>query len=310
MNTVLLIEDLKKSYRTGWRKPRRTALRGLSLQVPAGVIMGLLGPNGAGKTTTLKAVMGLLRPDSGRISLFGKEAPAVEARAGIGFLPEQPYFDLYLTPRALLGYYGRLAGVAADALPSRISHMLNLVGLGEEIDLPMARFSKGMLQRVGLAQALIADPEFLILDEPSAGLDPMGKLQVRELLEQLRKQGKTVLLSSHQLSEIEEICDGVTIVNRGRDVVSGSLDELLSLKDEYEICLETPMAGERPELPASAAWADDNAKKIVLRKEDLNRTLGLLVERGAVLTEVKPRRMSLEEFFVSRIGEKREGEEG
>jgi ABC-2 type transport system ATP-binding protein len=302
MQAVLRIEDLRKSYRTGWRKPRRSALNGLSLEVPRGSIMGLLGPNGAGKTTTLKAVMGLIRPDSGNIWVFGIDGITAEARGKIGFLPEQPYFDLYLTPRRLLGYYGRLAGLNSSQIQSKISHLLSLVDLGEVADLSMERYSKGMLQRIGLAQALISEPEFLVLDEPSSGLDPLGKEQVRDLLEELKRGGKTILLSSHQLSDIEEVCDGVAIINQGLNVASGSLDELLRSRDEYEITLERPLSRLKGKLPPSASWVDGQKKTMILSKKEVNAALKVLLEEGAEIGEVRQRRMTLEEFFFSRVG--------
>lgn len=302
MQAVLHIEDLHKSYRTAWRKPRRRALNGLSLEVPKGSITGLLGPNGAGKTTTLKAIMGLIHPESGSIRVFGTEGISAEARRKIGFLPEQPYFDLYLTPRKLLGYYGRLAGLDAAEIASRVSHLLNLVGLEEEKDLPLDKFSRGMLQRVGFAQALISEPEFLILDEPSSGLDPLGKIQVRDLLLGLSAGGATVLLSSHQLSEIEEVCDLVAIIDRGRNAASGSLLDLLRSRGEMEIALTNPPLPSMARLPQSAVWMDEGRTRLILHKEDVNQALKTLMEAGAVIGEVKQRRMTLEEFFVSQVG--------
>jgi len=302
MQPVLHIEDLHKSYRTAWRKPRRCALNGLNLEVPKGSITGLLGPNGAGKTTTLKAIMGLIHTESGSIRVFGAEGISAEARMRIGFLPEQPYFDLYLTPRKLLGYYGRLAGLDAAEITSRVAHLLNLVGVEEEGDLPLDKFSRGMLQRTGFAQALISEPEFLILDEPSSGLDPLGKIQVRDLLMGLSAGGTTVLLSSHQLSEIEEVCDLVAIIDRGRNVASGSLLDLLRSREEVEIALISPPLTSLAQMPQSAVWMDEARTRLILNKEDVNQALKMLMQADAVIGEVKQRRMTLEEFFVSQVG--------
>ncbi len=304
MDTVLSIENLHKEYRGGWRKPPRTALAGLNLEVPRGRTIGLLGPNGAGKTTTLKCIMGLIRPQGGSIRIFGEENAGAEARKAIGFLPEQPYFDLYLTPRMLLSYYGRLMGIQRDNLQARISHVLNLVGMGEECDLAMEKYSKGMLQRIGLAQALLSKPAFLVLDEPSSGLDPLGKLQVRDLLEGLKEEGTTILLSSHQLSEIEEICDGVAIIHKGRNVASGGLDELLRSREEYEIVLERPLSAPPVDLPAAASWADATQTRLLVEKADLNRALGALAESGAAISAVSQRRMRLEEYFLEQVGDR------
>jgi len=302
MDTVLRIEDLHKDYRGEWRKPRRIALSGLNLEVPRGKTIGLLGPNGAGKTTTLKCIIGLIRPRSGRISLFGEEVIGAGARKSVGFLPEQPYFDLYLTPRRLLSYYGRLAGMQPSDIKARTSYLLNLVGMGDEADLSMDKYSKGMLQRIGLAQALINEPEFLILDEPSSGLDPLGKIQVRDLLESLRSNGTTILLSSHQLSEIEEMCDGVAIIHKGRNIASGGLEELLRSREEYEVVLEEAMPSSPGGLPASASWMDDRRMRLVVDREDLNGALKILTESGAAIELVRQRRMTLEEYFIEQVG--------
>jgi ABC-2 type transport system ATP-binding protein len=250
--------------------------------------------------------MDLVRPDSGSIVLFGREGGMVEARRRIGFLPEQPYYDLYLTPRKLLGYYGSLAGLSPAMVEARTAHLLSLVGLDGEADLAMSRFSKGMLQRVGLAQSLIAEPEFLILDEPSAGLDPLGKVQVRDLLQGLKENGISILLSSHQLSEIEEICDDVAIIDHGRNLASGPLEDLLRSKEEYEIVLES--APERPPtLPRGASWMDAEKKSIVVGRDGVSETLQALLQEKALIEEVRARRMTLEEFFLSRVGEERPG---
>ncbi len=301
MAAVLRIEDLKKSYKTGRKSPRREAIDGLNLEIDAGQILGLLGPNGAGKTTTLKSVLGLVNPDSGDIWLFGNQGTSAEARKKIGFLPEQPYFELYLTPRKLLRYFGKLFGLQPAAIEARISHLLSLVGLSEEADLSLNRFSKGMLQRIGIAQALISEPEFLILDEPSSGLDPLGKVHVRGILEDLRQGGTTILLSSHQLSEIEDICDAVAIIDRGRNVASGSLDELLQSEDRYEISLLVPLHDFSADLPPSGIWANEERNRLSLRREDLNSALKLLMDNGGSIAEVRQERLSLEEFFTKRV---------
>ncbi|MBN2028030.1 MAG: ABC transporter ATP-binding protein [Actinobacteria bacterium] len=302
MDTVLGIEDLHKDYPGGWRKPRRTALSGLNLEVPRGKTIGLLGPNGAGKTTTLKCIIGLIRPRSGRISLFGEEIIKANARKSVGFLPEQPYFDLYLTPRKLLSYYGRLAGMQPGDIKARTSYLLNLVGMGDETDLSMDKYSKGMLQRIGLAQALISEPEFLILDEPSSGLDPLGKIQVRDLLASLRDSGTTILISSHQLSEIEELCDGVAIIHKGRNVASGGLEDLLLSREEYEVVLEEAMPSPPEGLPASVSWMDARLTRLVVDRDDLNGALRTLTESGAAIELVRQRRMTLEEYFIEQVG--------
>jgi ABC-2 type transport system ATP-binding protein len=301
MGNVLEINDLEKSYRTGRKTPRREAINGLNLEVTEGQICGLLGPNGAGKTTTLKCILGLVNPDSGKISVFGSEGIRAEARKKIGFLPEQPYFELYLTPRKLLTYFGKLFGIEPSAVETRISHLLSLVGLSDEGDLSLDRFSKGMLQRMGIAQALINEPEFLILDEPSSGLDPLGKIQVREILEGLQRGGTTILISSHQLSEIEDVCDGVVIIDKGRNVASGSLLELLQSAEEYQIVLAKQLPDLSISLPPSALWDNEERLRLTVKEEDLDATLKRIIDGGGSITEVRRKHMSLEEFFMTRV---------
>jgi ABC-2 type transport system ATP-binding protein len=300
MPGVLQIADLKKSYRTGRKRPRREAINGLNIEVVEGQICGLLGPNGAGKTTTLKCALGLVNPDSGNILLFGQEGMKAEARRKIGFLPEQPYFEMYLTPRKLLAYFGKVFGLEPSAIEARISYLLNLVGLSDEGDLSLNRFSRGMLQRVGIAQALINEPEFLILDEPSSGLDPLGKIQIREILEGLKGGGTTILISSHQLSEIEDISDSVAIIDKGHNVASGTLTELLQSEEEYQIILanrpDSPIS-----LPMSVLWEDEEKLRISVKKEDLNATLKQLIDGGASIVQIKQKHISLEEFFMTRV---------
>jgi ABC-2 type transport system ATP-binding protein len=302
VDRVLEVEALYKSYRVGRREPPRTALSGLSFEVPKSGIVGLLGPNGAGKTTTLKCIVGLVHPQGGTIRLFGREGADAGTRARVGFLPEQPYFDLYLTPRKLLAYYGRLMGMERTAARARISYLLNLVGLEREADITMDKYSKGMLQRIGLAQALLGEPEFLILDEPSSGLDPLGKLQVKDLLSRLKDNGTTILLSSHQLSEIEETCDGVVIIHKGRKVASGGMDELLLSREEFEVVLESALPETAEPLPPSAAWMGAGRERLLVGKEGLNAALQALVAGGASIVEVRQRRMTLEEYFLEKVG--------
>lgn len=301
MEAVLSLKGLRKSYRTGWRNPPRNALDGLDLEVPRGEIAGLLGPNGAGKTTTLKCILGLVIPESGSIRIFGEDGIKAESRRKIGFLPEQPYFDLYLKPHTLLSYYGRLAGLSAQSLESRIPHLLSRVGLEGEADLPLEKFSKGMLQRMGLAQALLTEPELLILDEPSGGLDPAGKIKVRDLLLELREGGAAILLSSHQLSEIEEVCDRVDIIDQGRNVASGSLESLLGSSDVCEIVLEDPPSGRIEGLPPSAYWVDGERRRLCLHRKEVDAALRALLEAGARINELRAERKSLEDYFMEHV---------
>src|SRR5581483_5262176 len=225
----ILVEDLTKSFNPNWpwRTPI-TALAGLSFSVSRGEIYGFLGPNGAGKTTTLKILMGLMRATSGKAEILGKPAGDVETRRRIGFLPEAPYFYDYLTAEEFLSFYGHLAGIDRGALACRVTELLDLVGLSEARTRQLRKFSKGMLQRIGLAQALIHDPELIILDEPMSGLDPIGRKQIRDLILSLRDQGKTVFFSTHIVPDVEMICDRVGIVVKGKLLASGRVDELVS----------------------------------------------------------------------------------
>ncbi|MEJ5185506.1 MAG: ABC transporter ATP-binding protein [Candidatus Geothermincolales bacterium] len=302
---VLEVRDLRKKY-TSLGGKSREALKGLSFQVEEGSVTGLLGPNGAGKTTTLKILVGLVRPDAGSVKVLGRDW-CVDVLREIGFLPEQPYFEYYMTPRRLLRFYGRLLGLEEDHLPGKVGHVLNLVGLEREADLPLEKFSKGMLQRVGLAQALLGDPRLLILDEPSSGLDPLGRIQVKELIAEMREKGVAVLLSSHQLSEIEEICDRVVMLYGGREVAAGTLDELLYRGDEVEIRLKDGIPAGLAEKLRNHVLSEDKGKRtFVVKRAVQSDVLRLLTESGVEVEELRPRRISLEEFFLSRLREARE----
>src|SRR6266849_9697408 len=225
---VVQTEQLSKIFRVGFRGKRVTAVDGLSLEVRRGEVFGFLGPNGAGKTTTLKILMGLIYPTSGTARLFNLDMGDPRAKTRLGFLPESPYFYDYLTSREFLEFYGYLFGLWGAVLGKRVDELLELVGMTHAKDLQLRKFSKGMLQRVGVAQALINDPELVVLDEPMSGLDPIGRKEIRDLILELRAEGKTVLYSTHILSDVELTCDRVAIVVRGRLRDSGPLDKLLS----------------------------------------------------------------------------------
>src|ERR1700675_1108195 len=210
------ILGLEKTYMVGfWRKRPKRALQPLHLTVEEGEIFGFLGPNGAGKTTTLKMLMGLVFPTAGTARILGHEWTDPEIKAQIGFLPEQPYFYDYLTAHELLDYYGQLSGVPAKNRKQRIDDVLHRVGLNDVTGVQLRKFSKGMLQRAGIAQAILHDPKVVFFDEPMSGLDPMGRREVRELMEQLKQEGKTVFFSTHILSDAEALCDRVAIINKG-----------------------------------------------------------------------------------------------
>ena len=230
MDTVLRIEDLHKSFKTGFIPKGKKILNGISLEVKAGEIFGYLGPNGAGKTTTLKCVLGLIFPDKGNIEIFGQSNLSMQAKEKIGFLPENPYFYDYLSATEFLSFYSDLTLAKKEEKKAKIATLLKLVGLEHVASLQLRKFSRGMLQRIGLAQALINDPSLVFLDEPLGGLDPLGRKEIRDVIVRLKGEGKTVFLSSHILQDIEMICDRVAILVEGHIINQGPLQDLISEK--------------------------------------------------------------------------------
>src|SRR3954468_5861115 len=227
--SAIEILGLEKIYRVGfWRKRPKRALQPLHLTVEEGEVFGFLGPNGAGKTTTLKMLMGLVFPSGGSARILGREWTDPEVKAQIGFLPEQPYFYDYLTAHELLDYYGQLSGVPAKDRKRRVEEVLLRVGLTDVKGMQLRKFSKGMLQRVGIAQAIVHDPKLVLLDEPMSGLDPLGRREVRDLIQELNQEGKTIFFSTHILSDAEPLCDRVAVLNHGELRGVGAVDELTS----------------------------------------------------------------------------------
>jgi len=303
---VILIDGLTKSFPSGWPGlPPVTALDGLSLSVHRGEIYGFLGPNGSGKTTTLKILMGLMRSTSGKAEVLGKPAGDVRARRQIGFLPEAPYFYDYLTAEEFLAFYGHLADLKPAGLDRRIDHLLEVVGLTEARTRQLRKFSKGMLQRIGLAQALIHDPELVILDEPMSGLDPIGRKQVRDLILALREQGKTVFFSTHIIPDVEMTCDRVGVVMKGRLMAAGRVDELVSHghTQSVEIVCEGLNAGAAPDITGAASRVLQQGRRslLVLPGPDrLEEVLASIRARGGTLVSVTPQKGSLEELFFKQ----------
>src|SRR6266851_5009855 len=226
---VIEIQGLSKDYAVGfWKKQLRPALKSLNLTINSGETFGFLGPNGAGKTTTLKLLMGIIFPTAGSAKVLGKDCLDPEVKRKIGFLPEQPYFYDYLSAPELLDYYAQLSGVPEAARKQRIGPLLERVGLGDVGKTQLRKFSKGMLQRVGIAQAIIHDPEVIFLDEPMSGLDPLGRHEVRELLQSLKDDGKTIFFSTHILSDAEALCDRVAVIHKGERRGVGVVNDLRS----------------------------------------------------------------------------------
>jgi ABC-2 type transport system ATP-binding protein len=235
---AVAVEGLTKVFRTPFRKQSITAVRDLNLRIESGEVYGLLGPNGSGKSTTLKMILGLVTPTRGRAEIFGCNSAEVATRRSVGFLPESPYFYKFLTGAETLRFFGKLCGLSGWDLRDRVQELLDLVGLTEARNQRLGTYSKGMLQRIGLAQALINEPALLVLDEPTAGVDPAGSRDIRNLIVDLKKRGVTVLLSSHLLEQVQEICDRVGILAKGALVREGHLDELLAIEDQTKLVLE------------------------------------------------------------------------
>jgi ABC-2 type transport system ATP-binding protein len=228
-----LVKDFKTSFR---RKPLR-AVDDVSIRIMPGEVYGLIGPNGSGKSTTMKALLGLVAPSSGQCSIFGKDSLKVDSRNDVGFLPENPYFYKHLSGAETLRFYGKLCGLGGKALEDRVTELLALVDLTGARDRRIAGYSKGMLQRIGLAQALVQEPRLVILDEPTAGVDPVGSRQIRDLILKLRERGITVFLCSHLLEQVQEVCDHVGIIFQGKMIREGRLEDLIAIEDQTEIIL-------------------------------------------------------------------------
>jgi ABC-2 type transport system ATP-binding protein len=238
MPAAVSLRNLTRLFAVPWRRERLVAVRDLSLEVREGEVYGLLGPNGSGKSTTLKMLLGLVTPTSGTAEVFGHDSRAFAARSDVGFLPENPYFYKFLTGAETLRFYGKLCGLSGAKLNARIEELLALVSLEDARNRRVGSYSKGMLQRIGLAQAIIQDPRLVVLDEPTAGVDPVGSRQIRDLILALKERGMTVLLTSHLLEQVQEVCDRVGIMARGRLVREGDLDQLVSVGNQTQFLVE------------------------------------------------------------------------
>lgn len=305
---MLAIEttNLTKDYPVGfWRKRPKRVLEGLSIQVEKGEVFGLLGPNGAGKSTTLKILLHLVLPTSGTARILGKELHDVSAHERIGFLPENPYFYDYLTAEEFLNYAGALFSLPAAERRRRTVRLLEQVGLTGSRNLQLRKFSKGMVQRLGIAQALINDPELVFLDEPMSGLDPLGRREVRDLILGLKEQGKTVFFSTHILSDAETLCDRVAILNLGRLQGCGELKEMLAMGiASTEIVMESPrqeLLGELKIYGGDAVRTGDRVRVAIPKESDVPAVLGRILQAGARIISVNPVKMSLEDYFLAQV---------
>jgi len=304
---ALATQELTKDFAIGfWRKRPYRALDRLTLHVEAGEVFGFLGPNGAGKTTTLKLLMQLVFPTSGRAEMLGRPVGDLAVKRRIGYLPENPYFYDYLTAEELLVYFGGLFGYRGRAGKARANRLLDDVGIGAERRLQLRKFSKGMLQRVGIAQALINDPELVIFDEPMSGLDPLGRRDVRALILRLRDRGCTVFFSSHVLSDAEALCNRVAILARGRLVATGRLNDMLAFRATgWELVVaglsDARVAALRPRLTRAVRIGEDRYTLDLPLDPPPDKLLGDLTSAGAHLVSLNPIRQTLEDFFVQQV---------
>ncbi len=313
MPAALEIENLGKTYRVGFRQRVVTALDALELRVEPGTIHGFVGPNGAGKSTTIKILVGLIAPTRGRASIFGRDVRDPRSREAIGFLPENPAFHDFLRPLEVLEYLGRLSGMSGAALRLRAEELLEVVGLADARDLTVRKFSKGMVQRLGLAQALMHDPPLLILDEPMSGLDPIGRKEVRDIVVELRRRGKTIFFSTHILNDVETICDRVGMLMHGRLVAEGPLEALLdgSVRSVEVRCAglsEAAFAAAR----ATARVSELSSGTCTLTFDDVasaNGAVTRILAAGGQLLALQPIRENLEETFVRLARSSEDGQE-
>jgi len=278
--SAISIQNLSKDFSVPFRRDAVRAVKNLSLEIPPGEVYGLLGPNGSGKSTTMKILLGLVSPTAGSTSVFGINSTLVGSRENVGFLPENPYFYKYLTGLETLLFFGKLCGLAGTPLKHKAHHLLETVGLADAHDRRLGGYSKGMLQRIGLAQALIGDPRLLVLDEPTAGVDPAGSHDIRDLILQFKAQGITVLLCSHLLNQVQEICDRIGIMHQGSLVAEGRINDLITAPNQTELVLEN----------ASPSLLEALAKQAV-------------VAGARVVGEHRPH-ADLERFFLKITGSK------
>ncbi len=281
---AISIQNLTKVYPIPFKREKVTAVKDLSLAVEPGQVYGLLGPNGSGKSTTMKIVLGLVSPTAGRTEIFGRDSATVESREDVGFLPENPYFYKFLTGAETLAFYGKLCGLGGAKLRERTKELLALVGLENAADRRLGGYSKGMLQRIGLAQAMVQEPRLLVLDEPTAGVDPAGSREIRDLILDFKKRGITVLLCSHLLGQVQEICDRIGILHQGVLVREGRLEDLISIATQTELVIENAS-------PALLASINEQT-----------------AASGARLVTRRQQQVTLEEYFLKVTGGGGQGE--
>jgi ABC-2 type transport system ATP-binding protein len=305
-DSILKTEGLRKTFKVGFWGREVTALEGLDLKVRKGEVFGFLGPNGAGKTTTIKMLMGLIYPTSGQAWLFGRPIGDQESKARLGFLPESPYFYDYLTGLEFLQFYGHLFGLRGVALGKRINELLELVGMSHARHLQLRKFSKGMLQRVGIAQALINDPELVVLDEPMSGLDPVGRKEIRDLILRLKESGKTIFFSSHILHDAEVLCDRVAIILKGRQVACGRVSELVDegMAHSVEVVVEglgPEGLGRLRQLADRVIVQGTQVLAVLPGRQHVGPVLEIIRGARATLVSLTPQKGSLEDLFIREV---------
>ncbi len=303
---VIRTESLSKTFYTGFLRKKIPAVVDLNLTVQENEIFGFLGPNGAGKTTTIKLLMGLIYPSSGKAWVLGKDYKEVDIRKEIGFLPESPYFYEYLTGGEFLNFYGQLFKQTKLERKKRIEELLDLVGLREAKELQLRKYSKGMIQRLGIAQALINDPRLVIFDEPVSGLDPLGRKEIRDVLLRLKDEGKTVFFSTHIIPDVEMVCDRVGILNKGKMVAVGKIDELIGTGSKFTEITVTGLSKEGLEelgkLGLETKQLGDKLLFTVEGDEKVDQAVDLIKSRGGKLISLLPHKETLEEIFIKEMG--------
>jgi len=306
---ILRTEGLTKTFDVGIVRRRRVhAVEDVTLSVNEGEIFGFVGPNGAGKTTTIKMLMGLIHPTRGRAFIFDAPIPSRDSKRRIGYLPENPAWYDFLTGREALSFFARLSGVPAASRDGRVTELLELVGLGEAADRQIRKYSKGMQQRLGIAQALVGDPVFVVLDEPMSGLDPIGRKEVRDLILELKRRGKTVFFSTHILPDVETLCDRVGVVFEGRLRDVGRIGDLLSGHVKaVEVTAEAPGTAAREALAVGTRIAEEGDRLTVTYQDvaAADAAVRAVVAAGGRLVSLTRHRETLEDFFVRRLEEAR-----
>ncbi len=301
---ALQADQLTKHYARGLRAEPVRALEELTLAVPEGTVFGLLGPNGAGKTTLIKILLGVTHATRGRAELFGRPVSDYRARQVVGYLPESHRFPQHLTPTQLLDLSGALADMPAAERRDRARVLLDRVHMNEWANTPVKKFSKGMMQRTGLAAALMARPRLVLLDEPTDGVDPVGRVEIRDLVLELKQQGVTVFVNSHLLSEVERVCDRVAVLSRGRMVTEGAVDELTTMRTEYVVQAAGDLNLHAAFLRERGFAADATGEGLVVRlpePDHINAVIDALRGAGVSLVALSPRRTSLEDVFMQLV---------